>query len=83
MEKTSNGDYVNHMERPSSPNAKLKDNLTEEVVGYETNLEELPKGYYTSKFFLGSMLATSLGLWAGTCAFVSQLQYGWASRSGP
>lgn len=44
------------------------------VVGYEANLDELPKGYYRSRFFLGSMLATGLGLWAGVCAFVGLIQ---------
>lgn len=75
MEKTGNTDYVNHVERSTTPNDLTKEPLTEEVVGYETNLDELPKGYYTSKFFLGSMLATALGLWAGTCAFVSYLSW--------
>ncbi|KJR86888.1 siderophore iron transporter [Sporothrix schenckii 1099-18] len=38
---------------------------SEAVVGYETDLTDLPKGYFTSRFFLGSMLAVGLGL---TCA---------------
>lgn len=70
MEKN---DTVNHLERPSSVDGPRKDYpLTEEVIGYEATFDELPKGYYTSRFFLGSMLATSFGLWAGTCAFVSK-----------
>lgn len=69
MEKPSD---LDHIERASTLDAPAKmDTSSEEVIGYETNFNELPKGYYTSKFFLGSMLATSLGLWAGTCAFVS------------
>jgi hypothetical protein len=73
MEKTSSADNVSHVERSTAKNDLMKEPVTDEVVGYETNLDELPKGYYTSKFFLGSMLATALGLWAGTCAFVSDL----------
>jgi hypothetical protein len=62
---------LDHVE--SASDLKNTDASSDEVIGYETNFDDLPKGYYTSKFFLGSMLATSLGLWAGTCAFVSQL----------
>ncbi|ROT39089.1 MFS general substrate transporter [Sodiomyces alkalinus F11] len=40
-----------------------------EVVGYETTSDELPKGYFRSRFFIGTMLATGVGLWAGTAAF--------------
>jgi hypothetical protein len=39
--------------------------------GGATDLEHLPKGYYRSRFFLGSMTATGLGLWAATASFVS------------
>lgn len=70
MEKTN--DHVDHLERPSSVEGPRKDAplSEEEVIGYEATFDQLLKGYYTSRFFLGSMLATSLGLWAGTCAFV-------------
>lgn len=40
--------------------------------GGATDLEHLPKGYYRSRFFLGSMTATGLGLWAATASFVSR-----------
>ncbi|KAK7402452.1 hypothetical protein QQX98_011779 [Neonectria punicea] len=67
MDKTHDLDYI---ERASCLDAPEKMGASsDDVIGYETNFDELPKGYYTSKFFLGSMLATSLGLWAGTCAF--------------
>ena len=71
MEKSND---IGHVERPSTGEGRRAEDVSyEEVIGYETNFDELPKGYYTSKFFLGSMLATSLGLWAGTCAFVSEI----------
>ncbi|CAK7238471.1 hypothetical protein SEUCBS140593_010722 [Sporothrix eucalyptigena] len=37
--------------------------------GFETDLSALPKGYYTSRFFIGSMLATGFSLMAGVGAF--------------
>ncbi|CAK7198048.1 hypothetical protein SEUCBS139899_000706 [Sporothrix eucalyptigena] len=42
---------------------------SEAVVGYETDLNALPKGYFYSRFFLGSMLAVGLGLWAAVSSF--------------
>ncbi|CAK7242789.1 MAG: hypothetical protein STHCBS139747_004291 [Sporothrix thermara] len=42
---------------------------SEAVVGYETDLNELPKGYFYSRFFLGSMLAVGLGMWAAVSSF--------------
>ncbi|CAK7200126.1 hypothetical protein SEUCBS139899_002816 [Sporothrix eucalyptigena] len=39
------------------------------VIGYETDLDKLPLGYYRSRFFLGSMLAVGLGLWCAVSCF--------------
>jgi len=39
------------------------------VHGFSRNLETLPKGYYTSVKFIGSMLATGLGLAAAVGGF--------------
>lgn len=41
-----------------------------DLLGCETNFDQLPKGYYYSRFFLGSMMATGLGLWAAVASFV-------------
>ncbi|KAB5540566.1 fungal trichothecene efflux pump [Coniochaeta sp. 2T2.1] len=43
----------------------------DDVVGrdFEVDAEELPPGYFTSSFFLGSMAAISLGLVAGVSGF--------------
>lgn len=37
--------------------------------GWEADFDSLPKGYYTSRFFLGTYLAVGLSIWAGTGAF--------------
>ena len=42
---------------------------SEEVVGFEIDESHLPKGYYHSRFFIGTFMAIGLGLWAGTGAF--------------
>jgi hypothetical protein len=38
------------------------------VTGFEADESDLPKGYFRSRFFLGSYLAIGLGLWGGTAA---------------
>jgi MFS family permease len=43
--------------------------VTKEIHGFEINYESLPKGYYRSRFFIGTMLATGLALICGTAAF--------------
>jgi hypothetical protein len=39
-----------------------------DVLGFEADEADLPKGYFRSRFFLGSYLAIGLGLWGGTAA---------------
>jgi hypothetical protein len=38
------------------------------VTGFEADESDLPKGYFLSRFFIGSYLAIGLGLWGGTAA---------------
>ena len=38
------------------------------LIGFEADEADLPKGYFRSRFFLGSYLAIGLGLWGGTAA---------------
>jgi hypothetical protein len=38
------------------------------VTGFEADEADLPKGYFRSRFFLGSYFAIGLGLWGGTAA---------------
>jgi hypothetical protein len=40
-----------------------------DIIGFEADLEHLPPGYYRSRFFIGSMIATGLGLFCGVSAF--------------
>ncbi|KAF2668524.1 siderophore iron transporter [Microthyrium microscopicum] len=42
---------------------------TDTIIGFEADLGDLPKGYYRSKLFLGSMFATGMGLWAAVSTF--------------
>ncbi|KAF2465115.1 MFS general substrate transporter [Lindgomyces ingoldianus] len=42
---------------------------TNEIYGFEAELAALPDGYYTSRFFLGTFLATGLAIMCGTGAF--------------
>jgi hypothetical protein len=37
-------------------------------VGFDSDIQTLPKGYFTSRFFIGSYLAIGIGLWGGTAA---------------
>lgn len=41
----------------------------DDIIGFEADVSTLPQGYYRSLSFWGSMLATALGLMAGTGAF--------------
>lgn len=40
------------------------------IGGFEADLDDLPPGYFKSRFFLGTFMAIGLGLWAGVGAFV-------------
>jgi hypothetical protein len=60
--------YAHHDEE-SSPR-DLSPRQDDDNLGCETDFEHLPEGYYYSRFFLGSMMATGLGLWAAVSSFV-------------
>lgn len=38
-------------------------------VGFETDEDHLPPGYYTSTFFIGTLTAISIGFFAGVAGF--------------
>jgi hypothetical protein len=40
------------------------------IGGFEVDLQDLPPGYFTSRFFIGTFMAIGLGLLAGVGAFV-------------
>jgi hypothetical protein len=54
-----------HDESPSPSTG----NVSADIVGFETDLAHLPKGYYYSPSFVGSMLATSFSLMCSVGAF--------------
>jgi hypothetical protein len=39
--------------------------------GFEADIENMPPGYFKSRFFIGTFLAIGFGLIAGTGAFVN------------
>jgi MFS family permease len=45
------------------------DDVSADIVGFETDIDHLPEGYFRSPFFIGSMLATGLSLTCGVGAF--------------
>ncbi|KAJ4296443.1 hypothetical protein N0V90_006488 [Kalmusia sp. IMI 367209] len=53
----------------SEKNTQLEHTLTNEIHGFETDFNTLPKGYYRSRFFLGTFLAVGLAIMCGTGAF--------------
>lgn len=70
MEKT----HATQVEDLSSERVELEHAITQEskfenYIGVETELGRLPKGYYRSKYFLGSFFATGIGLWCAVSTF--------------
>ncbi|KAF2178198.1 hypothetical protein K469DRAFT_742079 [Zopfia rhizophila CBS 207.26] len=55
-----------HSESLHKPDA---DNATTNIIGLETSEDTLPKGYFYSKYFIGSWLAIGVSLRASTGAF--------------
>lgn len=53
---------------------EVPNHLEPERLGCETDMELLPKGYFYSRFFLGSLMAVGLGTWAGVASFVCHLR---------
>jgi hypothetical protein len=69
MAEKSEAIHHDTISTPSSDAVHDVDLSDESIVGFETDVEHLPKGYYTSRFFIGSMLATGLSLTCGVAAF--------------
>lgn len=53
-----------HEETPAGPLV----NNSADVTGFEVHEASLPKGYFYSRYFVGSYLAIGFGLWGGTAA---------------
>jgi hypothetical protein len=59
-----------HEHAASSPAVSEKHHFDDDATrGFETNEGSLPKGYFRSSFFIGTMVATGLGLAAGVGGF--------------
>lgn len=52
---------------------EVPNQLEPERLGCETDMDLLPKGYFYSRFFLGSIMAVGLGTWAAVASFVCLL----------
>lgn len=63
VSKEFNSEHSEH--HPRSPATDSED---AQVTGFEADEENLPKGYFYSRFFIGTFLAIGLSLWAGTGA---------------
>ena len=71
MPETQKDIEVQEQERPgTSPGISEKHHQEDHVLhGFQTDENSLPKGYYRSAFFVGTMFATGLGLSAGVGGF--------------
>lgn len=71
MSETQKDIEVQEQERDAiSPPISEKHHQEDDVLhGFQTDENSLPKGYYRSAFFLGTMFATGLGLSAGVGGF--------------
>lgn len=53
-------------------NADIKEQSQRQVAdgdGFTTDESSLPKGYYYSRYFIGTFIAMGLGFWAGVSGF--------------
>jgi hypothetical protein len=76
MDKSS--PYAERIEAISTPSPAMSDTEKQQyddAVGANLELDEssLPPGYFTSKFFVGSMAGIGLGLMAGVVSFYLHL----------
>ncbi|KAF9895194.1 hypothetical protein FE257_000096 [Aspergillus nanangensis] len=62
------GDNEKHSVRDESATSGSND-LQDETVGFTSDYDQLPKGYFYSPSFIGTMLAVGLGLSASTGGF--------------
>lgn len=63
-------EVLEHEQAVSSPVIPEKPQQDDDALhGFQTDEFSLPKGYYRSSFFVGTMFATGLGLSAGVGGF--------------
>jgi hypothetical protein len=58
-----------HHNEHSPPSSEKHVDTEPTIRGFETSESSLPKGYFRSPFFVGTMFATGLGLAAGVGGF--------------
>ncbi|KAK5709649.1 hypothetical protein LTR17_019585 [Elasticomyces elasticus] len=63
------GTVVEHHEDVQTSSVTSKERQEPELIGLVANVDELPQGYFRSRNFLGSLLATELGLMAAVAQF--------------
>jgi hypothetical protein len=56
---------THHDEKPQAEKTQI-DSASAEPTGFEAEDSQLPKGYFTSPYFIGTFFAIGLSLWAGT-----------------
>ncbi|KAF2015910.1 siderophore iron transporter [Aaosphaeria arxii CBS 175.79] len=66
---TKAGPIHNEHIASSEKRNSLEHTLTNDIHGFEVDYAALPKGYYTSRFFVGTFFATGLAIICGTGAF--------------
>lgn len=65
---------VNTSTHTTDTNVAHQHNETSDtIVGFEADEDSLPKGYFRSRFFIGTFMAIGLSLWAGTGALYVSL----------
>jgi predicted MFS family arabinose efflux permease len=65
-----NIEVLEHEQAGTSPALSEKHNVEDdELHGFQSDENSLPKGYYRSPFFVGTMFATGLGISAGVGGF--------------
>jgi len=66
-EHSKDADHAQHDDLKHTPTVTTLGD--DELHGFQTNENSLPKGYYRSSFFVGTMFATGLGLSGGVGGF--------------
>lgn len=50
-------------------NEKCSGKIQTDAQGFQEEFDQLPPGYFSSPFFIGSFLAIGMGFWAGNSGF--------------
>lgn len=61
--------YDEQLRHPADHDELSPSSSDDAIHGFQTDLDNLPKGYYRSSFFLGTMFAVGIGLTAAVGGF--------------